>query len=71
MNEKTVCPRCGQDFVVRARIKPLDEPILICPECEAFWRPGTPVTRETFSDYATYVISRGLEWDWRLLELEA
>lgn len=66
--KKVACPRCGQDWVVRAIIKPLSEEILLCPECDAFWRPDQPISKAAFADYGTYVISKGLSQDWALLE---
>lgn len=65
-----ICPRCGQDYLKRATIKPLQEHILICPECEAFWKIGAQIEKSTFADYGDYIESRGYKWDWNLLDFE-
>ena len=44
MNE-ILCPVCEQDYVVRAKIKPLDIVVMICPECDALWSLDTPISR--------------------------
>jgi uncharacterized Zn finger protein len=66
---RIACPRCGQDWVRRAVIKPLKEEIVICPECDAFWRPDQPISKDNFSDYGTYIESKGYTDGWDLLQI--
>jgi hypothetical protein len=55
---------------VVAVIIPLGETVIICPECEAFWRPESTVSAATFADFGDYVESRGLNWDWHILDIK-
>jgi len=66
---KTLCPRCGQDWVVKAVIKPLRERIFLCPECDAFWKPGQTISAHNFTDFGSYVESRGCDNKPGVLEL--
>lgn len=68
--EKTRCPRCGQDYVIAAVIKPLGFEIMICPECEAFWGKNTPIAKETFFNYCSFTVDHGLPCTWDILELQ-
>ncbi len=65
---KILCPRCDQDYVVRAVIKPLDFKILICPECEAMWAKDTPVLKQTFFNYWAFTSAHNLPCTWDILE---
>ena len=66
---KIACPRCGQDYIVRAVIKPLNLEIKICPECEAFWFTNEDVNERNFGDLGSYLENTGYTWDWNLLEI--
>jgi hypothetical protein len=66
---KTLCPRCGQDYVALARVKPLNADILICPECDAFWWADETIDKQTFNDFGTFIESKGYRWEWSLLEI--
>jgi uncharacterized Zn finger protein len=63
------CPRCGQDYVVNAVIRPLNEPIKICPECDSIWRGDLPVRLDTYQVYGAYMESNGLKGVWDFLEI--
>ena len=67
--DKTVCPRCEQDYLVEANIRPLDELIRLCPECDAIWPIDTPPSFETFADYSTYMESKGQRGLWDYLDI--
>ncbi len=67
---KTVCPRCEQDYLVKANIRPLEETIWICPECDAIWPVDAQPRFETFADYATYMESKGRRGLWDFLDIQ-
>ena len=66
---KIICPRCGQDYVVKAVVIPLKKNILICPECDACWWPDEPVSLATFTDFTVLMEGQGIIGDWNMLEL--
>ena len=66
---KTVCPRCETDYLVEANIKPLDELIWLCPECDALWPVNTQLSVNNFADYTTYMESKGQRGVWDFLDI--
>lgn len=54
-----LCPRCEQDYVIRARITKFEKDFVYCPECEACWdnetslRTDNQVYSLTFTDLPT------------------
>ena len=54
----TICPRCEQDYLFEAVIKPFGEKIIICPECDAFWQLNNPPPTAP-KDYGSYIESKG------------
>lgn len=66
MSSRVVCPRCGQDFLVRVELVALNRKAILCPECDALWlheqdvRP--PVAGSygvTWFDYSTFMEGSG------------
>ena len=66
---KLLCPRCEQNYLSKALIIPLDQHIIICPDCEAFWPVGVDITMQNFLNYSVYMESNGYPWDWKLLQV--
>lgn len=66
---KIECPRCGQDYLVSATIRPLSEAIIVCPECEAYWTNLDEVGPNTFTNLVEHLEANGLNWDWGLLNV--
>jgi len=68
---KILCPRCGQDFVTKALIKPLNITVHLCPECDACWHLSDEITFGNFFDFSTYMAEFGLTGGggWDYLEL--
>ncbi len=47
---KIVCPRCdGNGLIYKAQIAGLDNMLLICDECEAYWEHETRISMDSFS----------------------
>ncbi len=69
MKTQLVCPRCGQDYLLSATIKPLNQAIVICQDCEAFWNADDDVFMENFRDFGTYVETKGHKADWDILDM--
>lgn len=65
------CPRCGQDYVVKARVKPLNLVVKFCPECDAFWHEDWPISVDKFLDLGTFLEEHGLPWRWEFFEVLA
>jgi hypothetical protein len=63
------CPRCRQDYIVKAHIKPTGQDICVCPECDAFWWPGEEITLESFKQYQVYLVNMGYEDHWNHLDV--
>lgn len=64
-----ICPRCGQDELVKARIKKSGILIYICPECDATWQSNFDINPGNFLDYGSYMESIGLSKLWDELEV--
>ncbi|MEU8137311.1 hypothetical protein [Streptodolium elevatio] len=60
-SEDIVCSLCGQDHVVRYRIKGTGDEFWMCPECESLWRPGADPRRSTEAYLSVYLEARGLD----------
>ena len=67
--KKYLCPRCEQDYIVKANIIPLQKNILICPECEAFWDINTSPNIQSFDNYVVYMEENSLSGLWEYLEI--
>lgn len=66
MPEKVACPRCGQDWLNRVRLRALAMEAILCPECEALWlneaavfTPGGGEYGATWFDYSTFMEAHG------------
>ena len=60
MNEdKVVCPRCGQDWLIHVRLIHLELRAFFCPDCEALWLTAADLGPTTFEDYGTFMIRHG------------
>ncbi|WP_224794653.1 hypothetical protein [Pseudomonas fluorescens] len=66
-----LCPRCQQDYIVKAKIKVTEAVIFTCPECDATWFKIEEIGVVPFLDYATYMNSIGLTGMWEELEIIA
>jgi transcription elongation factor Elf1 len=58
-DDKVVCPRCGQDWLIHVRLIHLDRHAIFCPECEALWHTAADVGVSPFEDYETFMIRNG------------
>jgi len=59
MNSQVACPRCGQDWLRRARLIALKREAILCPECEALWLDAEAIGAETWVDYGTFMREAG------------
>lgn len=58
------CPICaGQGYVKKMLITALDERVLICDECEATWKIGSPILQSTYTVIDDFLEERGLRYD--------
>lgn len=61
---KVVCPRCdGNGLIYKTLLMPLNQEIFICDECEGMWFDPKTIQNGYFSDFTTYVRSKGYTYD--------
>lgn len=65
---KQICPRCEQDYVYQQRIRPLNQVVYLCEECDALWEIGMTLSKETYQDFQSYMQAFGHRGDWSLVE---
>ena len=62
-----LCPYCGQDYVLKAKVKKTGQIIKICPECYSLWEGD--VLPKCGSGYEIFVKEHGLRNNWDELEI--
>ena len=60
---KIPCPRCGQDWLQHAIIKPIGREIYICEECFSLWEENVVIAVHTPKYFFRYE-----NWTWEDLE---
>ena len=69
MNDsRGLCPYCGQSGLRRWRVRPTNELITLCQECDSVWAFDTPVAKSTSTDFEAFLSAHGLPYDFGLLE---
>ncbi len=64
-----ICPRCQQDYIVRAHVKATGTELFMCPECDATWFLVEAIGVAPFLDFGTYMESIGLSMLWDELDI--
>ena len=67
-SEKTVCPGCGQGWVVPVRVKSTGVCLLVCEECETTWFREEDIGSARPMNFIDYMESQGLNGLWTELE---
>ncbi len=65
---KLICPVCKQDWVIRAKLKPINELVLVCPECFSTWTLETSVTFKNHQGLKQVMVSKGITPTWSEVE---
>lgn len=58
-DQRTECPRCGQDWLYRVRLVALGRAAILCFECDALWLDDEDVGVRPQLDYGTYMKQSG------------
>ena len=64
-----ICPVCGQDYIKRVKITPLQQVVLVCEECRSLWELAIPIRTDTRIFYADYMRLYNLAASWRYVEV--
>ena len=63
------CPRCG-DHLVGAIIIPLQERIILCADCNAFWDAKEQPVHDNLRELGSYFKSKGYKGGRDLLDID-
>lgn len=63
------CPRCGQGWVVRCRVKGASDFIQVCQECDTVWIEDEPTGEPPFLILEDFLARYGLAPLWSNLEV--
>ena len=62
-----LCPYCEQDDLWSAKIRGLDQSVIICDECDTVWQLDEPIQDGTGTNFEEFMKRLGKPADWKLL----